>query len=191
MGFNEIALSLFFTLNGFGNIPLITALLSPYEFKRQLYIVAREMLIGLLILLIFGFFGLKGLNFLNIDQSVMGVAGGIILFLIAISMMFPKQKSADLPQHEPFIVPIATPVIVGPGTLAMMAVFFHQANNDFMVISAAILAWFITTVVLLASCFLKKILHLSVLLATERLMGMILSLIATQMAVNAILKYFS
>lgn len=186
----EIALALFFTLNALGNLPLIIALLSAYSSKRQAWILFREMLFGLALLLFFCFFGQNALRFLQIDASIMRIAGGIILFLLALSMIFPKIREGDPPPiHEPFIVPIATPIIVGPGTLAMVTVFSYQIPSAKLFV-ATVSAWIATTLVLLSSALIKRWIPTPILLGLGRLMGLLLALIATEMEIKGLVEYF-
>lgn len=108
-------LSLFFILNSLGNIPLFVALLGKYDVKKQRAIILRELLIALFILLLFNFFGDNVLQLLGISQSVLGVAGGTLLFIIALGMIFPRTSDQlEYKRSEPMIVPLATPIVAGP-----------------------------------------------------------------------------
>lgn len=106
---------LFLVMDPLGNIPLFLSLLKDIEEKRRRPIILREVLFALVILLIFLFFGQNLLNFLNLQQESVSIAGGIVLFIIAIRMIFPPRDGimgAQL-QGNPFIVPLAIPLIAG------------------------------------------------------------------------------
>ncbi len=107
MSFISVATSLFFVLNSMGNVPFFVGILSGYPVKRQRRIIIREMLIALFILICFNYFGNEILKVLGIDQCVVGIAGGTLLFLIALSMIFPKKNPLKVPNREPFIFPIS------------------------------------------------------------------------------------
>ena len=184
----SLALPLFFLMDSFGNVPVCISLLKEFPPKRQRFIILREMLIALLAMITFQFIGDALLGVLEIEQSAVLIAGGIILFLIALKMIFPPQveeRDSDLPLEEPFIVPLAIPLIAGPGTLAAIMLYSHQETN-FSVISAIVLAWIGTTLVLYSSSFLKKILGSRGMLACERLMGLVVTLIAIEMFLDGL-----
>lgn len=188
MPFYAIVLSLFFVLNALGNIPLFIGLLSRYELKRQRQIIIRELLIALGILLAFNFFGDDILQLLGISEPVIGVAGGIVLFIIALGMIFPKVEKAEIARQEPLIVPLATPIVAGPGSIATVMVYSEQFNNDWIMSAAIILAWIPTLILLLLSSNVKYLLGQRGLSACERLGGMIISLVAVQMFSSGVIK---
>src|SRR3990167_4646602 len=101
------AFSLFIVYNVLGNIPFYIAILKPFSPRRQKIILLREMTIALFILFAFGFFGEEILHFLGITGSIISVAGGLLLLLISLTMIFPKHTVGGIPDHEPLIVPIA------------------------------------------------------------------------------------
>lgn len=126
MSIISAAFSLFVVYNVLGNIPFYIALLQPYTPKRQRIILFREMLIALGILFLFGFCGDCVLNFLGIRESIIGIAGGVLLFLISLTMVFPKHAVEEIPDHEPFLVPIAIPGMAGPGSIAAVMLYSHE-----------------------------------------------------------------
>jgi len=190
----EIASSLFFVLNSLGNIPIFIGLLGRFDLKRQRKIILRELLFALVLLLLFNFFGNEILRVLHIDQPVISVAGGILLFIIALSMIFPSDDNVEAVRTEPIIVPLATPIITGPGSITMTMVFAQEVQNHWVMTIAIFCAWIPTLLVLLAASQIKKILGEKGLIACERLGGMLLSLIAVQMlskgAINIIKASF-
>src|SRR3990167_3694194 len=114
------AFSLFLISNALGNLPFYLSLLKDYPPKKQKIILAREMFFALIILLAFGFFGNSILHFLGISEGTIGIAGGILLFIIALTLIFPDSTKAHpmVTTQEPFIVPIAIPGMAGPGSVS-------------------------------------------------------------------------
>jgi multiple antibiotic resistance protein len=182
MSIFAMTLSLFFVLNSLGNIPLFVGLLGKFDVKKQRRIILRELLIALAILLLFNFFGDDAMKMIGISQPVIGVAGGTLLFIIALGMIFPR--TVDHPETkktEPMIVPLATPLVAGPGAIATVMVFSEQLQNVWIASSVILLAWIPTTVILLLSVNIKYVLGQKGLIACQKLGGMLISLIAVQM----------
>ncbi len=187
--FIKIAVSLFIVLNAVGQIPLFIAILAPYDAKRQKVIILRELSFALAILLLFNFCGNEVLDVLGITKSIIGIAGGILLFLISLTMIFPKEKDLKgLPSHEPIFVPLAMPVITGPGAIAMIMLFAQQTGRPFMVAAAAILAWIPSLLILLIASYIRNFLGEKGLQAVERLGGMIVCLIGIQMFSKGVIE---
>ncbi|HEY2811516.1 MAG TPA: MarC family protein [Rhabdochlamydiaceae bacterium] len=190
----SMALALFLLMDSIGNVPLFIALLKNIPAKRQRKIIFRELVIALLIILLFWVLGAPLLFFLNIEMPTILIAGGIILFLIAIKMIFPTRKisKTEAPREkEPFIVPLATPLVAGPAVLAAVMLYSGQRENAWVSISAIILAWVASTLILLCSPLLKKMLGDKGLTALERLMGLVLTLLAVQMFLDGVLRFMN
>lgn len=186
--FISIAFAIFFVLNATGQIPLFLAMLGRYDQKRQMKIITRELVVALVILLLFTFFGEWILQILGISQAVIAAAGGILLFLISLSMIFPKPQSAqEALQHEPMIIPLAIPVITGPGAITTVMSFAHQTDRPMMVAAAAFCAWLPSLIILLLGSYIKKLLGDRGLMAVERLGGMLVCLIGINMATSGVL----
>ncbi len=188
MSLISIATSLFFVLNSLGNVPFFVGILSGYPISRQRRIIIRELLIGLFILLLFNFFGEEILGVLGIDQCVMGIAGGTLLFLISMTMIFPKPKTLKVPQKEPFIFPLATPAFAGPGAITTVMIYSQQVSNLAWMMVPILIAWGCSAVVLLASSNLKLFLGQKGLAACEKLGGLVISLIAVQMFTSGVIQ---
>lgn len=147
------------------------------------------MLIGLAILFTFLFFGQKFLNLFGLQSEAVTIAGGIILFVIGIKLIFPPPKGHSIygGEGEPFVVPIAMPMIAGPSALATLMVTAETSSLSLSMISIAVLvAWLITMSVLMSAPFLLKVLKDKGLQALERLMGMLLLIMAVQMFINGV-----
>jgi multiple antibiotic resistance protein len=185
----SIAFSLFLLMDSIGNVPLFLAFLKNYDAKRQKQIIMREMLIALVIIIVFSFVGDFLMQFLHISNDTIQIAGGIILFLISLRMIFPSPHDAENKiekTEEPFIVPMAVPLIAGPSVLATVMIYAKQEMSSWIMVGAIFIAWASSLVVLLAAPFLKTYLGDRGLMALERLMGLVLTLIAVQMFLTGI-----
>jgi len=183
----QISISIFFVFNSIGQIPVFIAILAPYEHRRQKTIIVRELLISLLVLLLFTFFGDHILHKIGISKSTIGLAGGLLLFLISLNLIFPKDiTTKGLPHHEPLIVPLAIPGLAGPGSIA--AVMLYATQSGALITSLALLiAWIPSFILLLAASYIKNYLGDKGVQAVEKLGGMIICLIGIQMVANGII----
>ena len=188
------SIMLFLIMDPLGNIPLFLSALKNVPEKRRFQIIFRELLIALFAMLLFLFLGPKTLVFLNLKQESISIAGGIILFLIALKMIFPPSHSeqSEASEKEPFIVPLAIPLVAGPSILATLLLLVSKEPDrlkDWFF--ALFIAWFITTLILLSSSLLNKVLKERGLIAIERLMGMILVAMSVQMFLDGIAEYLN
>jgi MarC family membrane protein len=185
----SMAFSLFVLMDPVGNIPIFLAVLKEVPPRRQPVIILRELVLALIIILLFYFIGDGILTAFHVTQDAVMISGGIILFLVALKMIFPVAKDAE-PTHphdkEPFLVPLAVPMVAGPAVLAVVMLYSHQATGHVTVVSAILIAWIVSTLILLASSLLKKLLGWRGITACERLMGLVLTLIAVQMFLEGI-----
>ncbi len=191
-----MATSLFLLMDPVGNIPIFISVLKETEPKRQTWIIFRELMIALLVIIGFYFLGEYLLQMLRVEQYTVMIAGGLILFIIALRMIFPthvteKDKNGYHREKEPFIVPLAIPLVAGPAVLAAVMLYSHQSIPTMTAILAILIAWAVTTVILLSSNILKKVLHMRGILALERLMGLLLTLIAVQMFLEGLKGYLA
>ncbi|RKF18660.1 NAAT family transporter [Alginatibacterium sediminis] len=184
------ALILLFIIDPFGNVPILLSVLKDVEKSKRHKIILREMMFGLIILMSFLFFGGKFLDIFNLETEAVTIAGGIILFVIGIKLTFPPADGHSIyggSGGEPFVVPIAIPMIAGPSTLATLLVMTQSSQHSTQELSLAVLlAWGITLAVLLCSPLLYRILKDKGLQALERLMGMLLLIMAVQMFINGV-----
>ena len=181
---------LFFVMDAFGNIPLFLAALAPVASGRRRRVVARELGIALAVLVAFLFAGPQILHGLGISQASLSIAGGIILFLIALRMIFPQQHGtmAEEPvDAEPFIVPLAIPFVAGPSAMAtVMLLVSREPGRWAEWLAALVLAWAATAAILLLAPRLARVLGRRGLIAIERLMGMVLTALAVEMVVTGL-----
>jgi len=182
MTLTSATITLIFVMDPLGNVPLFLSVLNPVEAKKRQWIILRESFIAYIILVIFLLFGQYLLEAMHISQPALAIAGGIILFLIALRMIFPHPDQETRQTTEPFIVPLAVPLIAGPSTMTMvMLIANHQPFERVRWLGALTIAWFITTLILVFAENFRKILRQRGLTAIERLMGMILTTMAVQM----------
>ena len=195
MNWSDIAstsVTIFLIMDPFGNTPVFNAVLSRLDSRRRSLIVARELLIALLILLGFLFSGNLILDFLGITQPSLSIAGGVLLFIISLRMIFPSVRAAEEQEdiEGPFIVPLAVPLIAGPSTVAVLLLL--SSSQPELIIEwsiALLLAWSGTTILLVVSPFLLRVIGSRGSRALERLAGMILVILAIQMLLNGIRSF--
>ncbi len=181
---------LFFVMDAFGNIPLFLAALAPVPSARRRRVVARELLIALGVLVLFLFAGPSVLETLGISERSLSIAGGIILFLIALRMIFPQQHGtmAEEPvEAEPFVVPLAIPFVAGPSAMASVMLLVSREPLRWPEwLAALVMAWAATAAILLLAPRLARVLGRRGLIAIERLMGMVLTALAVEMVVRGV-----
>ena len=173
----------------FGNMPLVNAMLGGVPEARRRLVVVRECLIAYGLLLVFMFGGHGFLALMHLSQTSLSIAGGVILFMIAIRMVFAKLDGTfgEKAGSEPFIVPLAIPLIAGPSALATVMLMASRDPERVGMWAAAItVTMVITTVVLLAGTRLHRWLGEHAMHAIERLMGLILTAIAVEMLLAGI-----
>ena len=178
MGFTAVAFLLFLVLDPLGNIPLFLSQLRGVPEHRRRRLVLRELVIAYLVLLFFFFAGAGFMRLLALDIDAVHIAGGVVIFLIAIRMVFP---TPDGPfgnsggSGEPFIVPRAVPAVAGPVALVIV-----------LLLRALSAAWLVSALILSAAAWLQRVLRDEGLIAMERLMGLVLVIIAVQMFLDAL-----
>ena len=184
-------ITLFLIMDPLGNIPPFLSALKDVRVERRRWVLIREILIAYGVLLAFLFSGKYVLRLLSLQQETISVAGGIVLFLIAVRMIFPAERNAlaDSPEGEPFIVPMAIPLIAGPSTLAAILLLQQSDPYDTLRLLLAItIASVLSASILLSSTLLYRLLRERGLIAMERLMGMLLVMLAVQMFLNGVAK---
>lgn len=176
----------FLIMDPLGNIPLFISVLKNVEPERRLKVTFRELIIAYVALLIYLFFGRYILDVLALSNESIEISGGIILFLIAIRMIFPTPHGifGEAEDSEPLIVPLAIPAVAGP---SIMAVLMLMATTESVIylFACITIAWVLSAILLLSATPLHKILGPRGLTAVERLMGMLLVMMAVQMMLNA------
>lgn len=182
---------LLLTIDPLGNVPNFVGVLQQVPAERRTAVVVRELLIALGLMLGFLFGGAQLMALLGIKQEAITIAGGILLFLIAVEMIFPSpnRRMADGIGGDPFIVPLATPFVAGPSTLATLILLSNRDGGALGTLPALLVAWAATFVCLVSAPRLARILRERGARAVERLMGMILVMLAVQMFLNGLREY--
>jgi len=186
------AILLFLIMDPLGNVPVFLSLLKALPPARRRLVLARELVIALAVLLLFLYSGQALLELLHLRQESVSIAGGIVLFLIGIRMIFPPSEGlfGDIPEGEPFIVPMAIPCIAGPSTIAALMLLANDGPGRQLEWTLALVAaWLATAAILFAATALYKLLGERTLAAFERLMGMLLVAISVQMFLDGVDKY--
>lgn len=188
------AVMLFLIMDPLGNLPVFLSILRHVDPKRRRKVMLRELLFSLVIMMGFLFAGQQILSFLNLRQEAVSIAGGIILFLIAIKMIFPSPGGVTglAAGEEPFLVPMAIPMIAGPSILASLLLLANQEPTRMVDWSLALLmAWGASAVILMFYELFNKLLGERGLTAVERLMGMLLVMISVQMLLDGVHHYLA
>ncbi|RMG35612.1 MAG: MarC family protein [Gammaproteobacteria bacterium] len=185
----EIALLLFLVIDPFGNLPFVLAVLKRLDGRAYRRAIARELGLAFLILLGFAVAGEAVLAYFRIDQASLQISGGIILFLISLKMLFQSSK-AIFPgeyQADPILVPIAMPAIAGPAAITTLIILRNQQQAALGEIVLALLGVLtLTALVLLAGRRLQRLLGERGIDAMEKLMGLILNMVAVNMVLDGI-----
>ena len=190
----EAAILLILVMDPLGNTPLFLSVLERVPPARRQRVLIRELLLALAFLGAFLIGGATLLDLVGIRQESVRIAGGLIIFLIALRMVFPRGKAhshEDDIEGEPLVVPLAIPLVAGPSALATLVVLNNGADaltkSELGV--ALLMAWGVTSFILLLSGRLRRVLGRRGLIAMERLMGMLLVALAVQMFLDGLKSY--
>lgn len=191
-----VFLTLLLIMDPFGNIPVFLTQLKALAPNRRRLVIVRELVIALAILALFLWFGQALLAGLHLDQASLQISGGVILFLIALKMIFPGDNAASGTAEEvirePLIVPLAIPLVAGPSSMAYVILLSTQyPDRRWEWLGGLALAWAVSVVVLLMADALARWLGERVITAIERLMGMILTTLAVQMLLDGLRMVWS
>jgi MarC family membrane protein len=176
----------------FGNVPLVNAMLAGVEPRRRRFVIVRECAIAFAILMAFMAGGRKFLEVMHLSQVSLSIAGGVILFMIAIRMVFAHPEGAFGPQArgEPLIVPLAIPLIAGPSALATVMLMATREPDKLGMWAVAItVTMLLAALVLVSGDKLQRWLGDRAMQAIERLMGLILTAIAVEMLLTGIREF--
>lgn len=189
MTVTSAALLLFMVMDPVGNVPLFLSALKSVEPARQSRVVIRELVIAYAILVGFLFGGQYLLNLLHVSESALTIAGGVVLFLIALRMVFPSAEKplSETVDGEPFVVPLAIPYVAGPSTMATVLLLMSREPArwpDWL--TALTAAWLAGAAILTLGSRLSRFLGRKGLIALERLMGMVLVTLAVQMFLDGL-----
>lgn len=188
------AVLLFLIMDPFGNIPLFLSALRHVPNHRWRRVLTRELLIALAVLVLFLFAGKTLLEVMQISESSLRIAGGILLFLIALRMVFPRsgQGGEEEPAGEPFIVPLAVPLVAGPSAIATVILIGNGDGAKWpMWLLAVFIAWAAAASILLLAGPISKLLGHRGLIAAERLMGMLTVAISVEMTLGGLREFMN
>jgi multiple antibiotic resistance protein len=176
-----------------GNISSYLSMVKELDPKRQNKIILREMLIALGVMIFFNYLGEFIFSFLDLSETTVRLSSGVILFLIAIKILFSAGDSprANLPEGEPFIFPLAIPLLAGPALMATIMLYAHLEPLQSIMIIAILTAWLISVIIFYFAAPIKRILGANGLSACERLIGMVLVLVAVQRFLEGILLFWA
>ena len=191
--FISSVITLALVMDGFGNIPLFITALKKVAPERRKTVLLRELGIALLIMVAFLFLGKWFLNAFGIHEYSLSIAGGIILFIISVKLVFggEEEPKNDPKEDEPFVVPLAIPLVAGPAALSMVMITAAQQSNKLITLGAVIVASLINSAILMSSFPLSNLLGKRGLIAIERLTGMILILMSVDMVMGGISSFMS
>jgi MarC family membrane protein len=176
-------------IDPFGNVPIANAMLARVPPARRRVVIVRECLIAAATLALFMLFGRKLLDVMHLSESALSIAGGVILFMIAIRMVFgyPEGIFGPVARGEPFIVPLAIPLIAGPSAVATVMLMANREPEKLGMWGLALAAtMLLTTVVLVSGDRLQRAMGDQAMQAIERLMGLVLTAIAVEMTLSGI-----
>jgi len=182
MNLFSVALILFLIMDPIGNISSYLSLVKTLPPARQRWVLLREMLIALSAILLFNFVGEFIFHVLELNDVTLQMAAGVILFFTACKILFVTKDNprANLPVGEPFVIPLAIPLIAGPSLLATVMLYAHLEPSIPLMLGSIFAAWGAATLVLFFANQIKKILGNNGLIACERIMGIVLILLAIQ-----------
>jgi len=192
--FASAAILMFLVIDPLGNIPLFSSILKEYDLKRRRRIIIRESIFSFLILLAFMLGGKSFLRGMHLTEWSMQIGGAIVLFLIAIRMIFPSEQGIMgivSTEHEPFIVPLSIPGMAGPSSMATVMLLSAEAperKGEWVAALAVVMT--ITAFILYSADWIQRKLGHSFTVALERLMGMILVAVSVQMLMNGLYAYY-
>lgn len=183
------AVMLFLVMDPMGNVPFFMTALKSVEPARQRRVIVRELLIALGVMVFFLFAGRFLLQVLQISEPALTIAGGVILFLIALRMVFPSTERTmqEAVHGEPFIVPLAIPYVAGPSLLATELLLMSREPERWpRWLLALLLAWLASSVIIYFGSGMRRLLGERGLIAVERLMGMVLVTVSIQMLLTGL-----
>ena len=192
MSLIESSLLLFLVVDPFGNLPFVLAILGKVSSTRYRLTITREIVLAFLVLPVFTLFGNQLLGYLNIEQSSLSVAGGVILFLISLKMIF--RSSAEIfdssYSDNPILVPIALPSLAGPSAMTAVMILRSQQQVpvDNLLLSLA-LVFAVAWLIFMAGHSISSYLGPRGISAMEKLMGMLLNLVAVNMLMQGIREF--
>ncbi len=182
-----------------GMIPMTLGATARMPAKRRNRIVDQAVIVAAVVMALMGFLGREILGYLGITLPAFTIAGGVLLFLIAIDMLFARPTGAKRTEAEereaaevenPAVFPLAIPMIAGPGTIATVLLLVSLAHGDraslTIVAGAYAAALFVTWICMRGSTLLLKLVTTTGVHVASRLLGIILAALAVQFVLNGL-----
>ena len=184
--FFSIAFTLFLVIDALGALPSFLALIEEYREKARFWVTIREAFFALILMCFFFYIGEFFLHILGVSKTTVELSGGVILLLISLRMIFSHEEPMKWKKGKPFIVPIATPLMAGPSFFAVITIFGQSEVPNYFVFLGLLAAWFFSTLIYIFARPIYNAVRDRGLLACQRLMGLLISLIAVQMFLQGI-----
>jgi MarC family membrane protein len=183
---------LLLVLDPFGSLPIFVSILGEVPSERRTRVAVREVFIAFVVLLVFMVSGQGFLTLMHLSERSLEVAGGVILIIIAIRMIFGGDTpGADVRGREPFIFPLAVPLLAGPSAMAtVLLLASRQPEHIMQWVGALTAALAVSGAVLLAADRIRRVLGSQMVAAIEKLMGLVLTAVATEMILAGLKRYF-
>jgi MarC family membrane protein len=183
---------LILVMDPFGNMPLVISVLKNVDPGARTRVVLRECAIAYAVLLAFMFGGHQFMQLLRLSDTALGIAGGLILFLIALRMVFPHAEGifGEAGETSTFIVPLAIPAIAGPSALAtVLLLVSREPQRVFAWVGALSVATLVSALVMISAQGIGRWMGRRGMVAMERLMGLVLTAIAVEMLLAGIERF--
>lgn len=185
---------LLLVLDPFGSLPIFISVMRNVEPSRRTRVALRESALAFAVLLTFMLTGQWFLTLMRLSERSLEVAGGVILLIIAVRMIFASGSevyASDGPAREPLIFPLAVPLLAGPSAMAtVLLLASRQPERLLSWIGALTVAMLVSAVVLLGADRIRKWIGSSMVSAIEKLMGLVLTAIAVEMILAGLKRYF-
>jgi MarC family membrane protein len=185
---------LLLVLDPFGSLPIFISVMKGVAPERRRAVALREAAIAFGVLALFMIGGQGFLGLMRLSERSLEVAGGVILLIIAVRMIFASGGEIYAPHgsgREPFIFPLAVPLLAGPSAMAtVLLLASRQPERMLSWFGALTVAMTVSALVLLGADRLRKLLGSSMVSAIEKLMGLVLTAIAVEMILAGLKRYF-
>lgn len=184
---------LLLVLDPLGSLPVFIPIMKAVQPERRRWVAIREVAIAFAVLFLFMFFGQSFLRVMHLSERSLEVAGGVILLMVAIRMIFSHEGGVyGIPDDkEPLIFPLAVPLLAGPSAMATVLLLASRQPDKLLTwVGALSCAMAVSGVVLLLCDRIRRVVGDSVVSATEKLMGLVLTAIAVEMILAGLKRYF-
>jgi len=187
------AFGLFLILDPPGNVGPVASLLAPYDFAKQQRIIRRELIFALIAMVLFYLGGSYFVGALDIQTVTVEITGGIVFGFVGIGILFPRKVAQDAVNRvvEPFIVPIAVPLIAGPSCLAKLITFSQDSTSTLSMLTSILIAWACSGIFIILAPVLARVVGKNGLRVAEQVIGVICVFLALQTILKGFAKYWA